>query len=111
MKYLLAVLILSLPTLAVAADGKKVYETNCLSCHGAKGDGKGPAGKYMNPKARDFTAGTSATNKWVDDSVAGITKATKEGLKGTAMPAYNTLSADDLKAVVDYVVTFMPKKK
>ena len=34
--------------------GKTVYTVNCMTCHGEKGDGNGPAGQYMNPKPRDF---------------------------------------------------------
>ena len=111
MKYLLAVLILSFPMMSFAASdaGKKVYTANCVTCHGDKGDGQGPAGKYMNPKPRNFTAGKSATNKWVDLSEKGITTATKNGLKGTGMPGFGHLSDAEIKAVVEYVQTFMKK--
>jgi mono/diheme cytochrome c family protein len=42
---------------ADAAAGKKVYDTNCLSCHGPAGKGDGPVGAALNPKPRDFSAG------------------------------------------------------
>lgn len=29
--------------------GKRLYENNCLSCHGKSGTGDGPAGKNMSP--------------------------------------------------------------
>jgi len=35
-------------------EGKKVYEQVCASCHGSKGDGKGPAGAALIPAPTDF---------------------------------------------------------
>ena len=35
--------------------GKKLYQQNCLACHGNKGDGKGPAGAVLQPPPNDFT--------------------------------------------------------
>ena len=36
----------------VITAGKKVYAAQCLMCHGDKGDGKGPTGKYLKPAPR-----------------------------------------------------------
>ena len=35
-------------------EGKKIYEQVCASCHGGKGDGKGPAGTVLKPPPTDF---------------------------------------------------------
>jgi high-affinity iron transporter len=35
-------------------EGKKVFEQVCASCHGSKGDGKGPAGAALTPPPTDF---------------------------------------------------------
>jgi mono/diheme cytochrome c family protein len=40
---------------ADAAAGKKIYDTNCLSCHGPTGKGDGPVGSALNPRPRDFS--------------------------------------------------------
>jgi mono/diheme cytochrome c family protein len=40
-----------------AAKGKTLYETNCLSCHGATGKGDGPVGAALQPPPRDFSKG------------------------------------------------------
>lgn len=32
-----------------------VYRTNCLSCHGENGDGRGPAAAVLRPPPVDFT--------------------------------------------------------
>jgi mono/diheme cytochrome c family protein len=34
--------------------GKKLYEANCASCHGAGGRGDGPAGKALRPRPADL---------------------------------------------------------
>lgn len=31
-------------------DGRMLYETNCSTCHGATGQGDGPAGTNLNPR-------------------------------------------------------------
>ncbi len=56
----LGALLLLLPGSALAGDaaaGKTVYDTNCLSCHGATGKGDGPVGQALNPRPRDFSTG------------------------------------------------------
>src|SRR5712691_4186284 len=37
------------------ASGKKLFETNCVVCHGPAGRGDGPAGAALNPKPADLT--------------------------------------------------------
>ena len=39
-----------------AANGKKLAETNCVSCHGNGGKGDGPAAAALNPKPADWTS-------------------------------------------------------
>ena len=39
-----------------AAAGKKLAETNCVTCHGASGKGDGPAAAALNPKPADWTS-------------------------------------------------------
>lgn len=41
---------------ASLARGKKLFQANCASCHGAQGKGDGPAGAALNPKPADLAA-------------------------------------------------------
>lgn len=36
--------------------GRKLFQADCVSCHGAQGKGDGPAGKALNPGPADLTA-------------------------------------------------------
>ncbi|MCB9559748.1 MAG: hypothetical protein H6708_05010, partial [Kofleriaceae bacterium] len=41
--------------------GWRLYDQRCLPCHGAAGDGHGPAAPWLWPRPRDLTA---AAYKW-----------------------------------------------
>ncbi len=86
---------------ASAADGKQVWADHCASCHGADGKGQTKMGQKLGVK--DFTdAKVQAAMK--DDA---MTKAVKEGLKDadgkTLMKPFDTLSDDEVKAVIAYI--------
>ena len=79
---------LVLPQLALA-DGAATYKAKCAMCHGPEGQGKvGPALK-----------GTSLT---ADQIVDLLTKG-DDGKKPPHKKALSGLSADDAKAVADFV--------
>jgi mono/diheme cytochrome c family protein len=40
----------------VVAQGKKVAQVNCVTCHGAGGKGDGAAAAALNPKPADWTS-------------------------------------------------------
>lgn len=40
----------------IIADGKKIYESACWTCHGMDGRGDGPASKELKPKPADHTS-------------------------------------------------------
>lgn len=39
-----------------AKEGKSVYTENCLSCHGIKGEGNGPAAAALSPKPKNLAS-------------------------------------------------------
>jgi len=68
-------ILLALTGVARADDGAVLYDRLCLACHGAKGDGRGPAAPWLWPRPRDLTTGelkwqdAAATIRW---GVAGV---------------------------------------
>jgi len=88
---------------ASAADGKANWDSLCAKCHGADGKGQTKMGQKLG--AKDFSdAKVQADLK--DDAAF---KAIKEGLKDqdgkTLMKPFDTLSDDEIKALVQYVRT------
>lgn len=79
------------------ARGAVVYSENCLSCHGAQGQGNGPVGITLLPRPVNFTA--------MQPDTARITKVLSEGIAGTSMAAWPKLSPPDKQAVTAFVRT------
>lgn len=80
--------------------GGALYESRCQFCHGVGGDGNGPAGSALNPKAADFTD----PDFWKDTNNEKIARTIMSG-HGRGMPAF-TFSPEDIKAVIDYIAHF-----
>ncbi|MEW5853624.1 MAG: cytochrome c [Myxococcota bacterium] len=101
---------LLVPVLALAAPpqkspellgkGKTSFTTNCVLCHGEKGDGNGPAGAQMNPKPRDFSDVKSYKNGSKPEQ---IFKTLAEGIPGSAMVPFAHLSEEERWALAYYV--------
>lgn len=78
------------------AQGKKVAEVNCASCHGAGGKGNGVAAAALNPRPADWT---SAKVQAESDGEIFWKISTGRG----AMPAWKHLPENDRWALVRYV--------
>jgi mono/diheme cytochrome c family protein len=96
------------PTPDAIAAGKKIYDAQCVNCHGeiGKGDGKMAASITTGPKPSDLT-----DKEWKHGSSDGeIFTLIKEGSKGTGMRGYaSKLKDDDIWNVVNYLRTLGPK--
>jgi mono/diheme cytochrome c family protein len=105
-------LLVLLPCIALPEEkGKILYDQWCASCHGEKGDGRGPAADFVWPKPRDFTKGTykfKSTGSGEPPVDSDILRTIKEGNPGTSMPAWKRFSDDEVKALVAYVKQFSP---
>jgi mono/diheme cytochrome c family protein len=76
--------------------GEKVAKTNCMSCHGAKGKGDGPAAVALNPKPADWTS-----QKVQAESDGEIFWKISNG-RG-AMPPWKHLAENDRWALIRYI--------
>lgn len=93
------------------AKGETHYKTLCVSCHGEKGDGNGPAGAALTPKPTSFTDPANA-DRLTEDYVY---KMVKEGGaangKSPLMVAWaGVLKEDQLRDVTAFVLKFKPAK-
>ena len=88
------------------AHGKQVYERRCLGCHGAKGDGNGPAATFLyNQRPRDFTAAVFKFRLTAEPvpTDGDLLRTISRGVRGTAMPAWYDLPLNDRLAVIQYI--------
>ena len=79
-----------------AAQGKKVADINCASCHGSKGKGDGVAAAALSPKPADWT---SAKVQAESDGEIFWKISTGRG----AMPSWKHLPENDRWALVRYI--------
>lgn len=90
------------------ARGRLIYAVRCATCHGADGDGLGPASLYLEPAPRDFTTGvfkfrTTSHQMPMD---ADLFRSVTAGFPAYGMPSFAYLPAEDRWAVVHFIKTF-----
>lgn len=97
---------LSQPTDSLVEIGKKIFQTTCVSCHGTDGRGDGPASTGLNPSPRNFTS----KEGWVNGpKLTSIYQTLQEGIKGSAMVAYQQFTPTEKFALAHYIrTTFVP---
>lgn len=79
-----------------------LYRAKCASCHGAQGDGDGPAAAKLDPPPINFHDRERAMER----SVYGLFSAITLGVAGTEMRAFDELSAGQRWALAFYVGSF-----
>lgn len=80
--------------------GESFYQGNCATCHGAKGDGKGPRAYFINPKPRNFLEEEA---RRIFNRPA-LYAAIAMGSLGTEMPAWSkVLTEQQMADVAEYV--------
>ena len=118
----LAVALIAIPTTVFAAvpdgvkkdlleKGKKVYFKRCVWCHGIEGGGDGPSADRLFTRPRNFIQGTfkiRTTDSGELPMAADLITTVRNGLQGSAMPAWGEfLSEDEIFAVVEFVKTLV----
>lgn len=83
------------------ARGGALYQAQCGSCHGALGAGDGPLAAQLDPPPVAFTDRQRAGSR----SLLGLYQVISQGMAGTAMPSFDTLSDEDRWALAYFVGT------
>ncbi len=97
---------------ALTEEGRVAYNTYCVGCHGAQGDGKGPAAVFLDPKPRDFQVANykfSSTRSGLLPTDEDLKRTITKGLRGSAMPGWDLLPTRTVDALVVFIKTFSPK--
>jgi mono/diheme cytochrome c family protein len=98
-------------TEAQRESGKNLYLKNCAQCHGEKGDGEGYATPHLYPKPRDFTTGrfkVRTTPSGALPTHQDLVNIIRRGMPYTSMPAWPTLSNQEVSDLAYFITTFSP---
>lgn len=87
--------------------GATLYQTQCASCHGVAGDGRGPDALKLDPPPIDFSDRSRASQR----SVFALQQVISQGLEGTAMQSFSHLPEQDRWALAFQVGTFAYPKQ
>lgn len=81
--------------------GRPLFMRDCAICHGAKGDGRGQRRSGFETPPADFTS-----SAWRErSSAAHVFETIRHGKRGTSMPAWPTLSDDQVADLTAYVLS------
>lgn len=87
------------PNVAAAAS---LYQAQCAACHGAAGKGDGPLAARLQPPPVAFTDKERARQR----STFALYQVISQGLEGTPMPSFSSLSEDDRWALAFFIGQF-----
>lgn len=84
---------------AARVRGRALYRQYCALCHGVGADGRGVRHEGLGSAPADFTRASFSAQTPPARAFAHI----RDGVPGTAMPAWRALSDDEMWALVAYV--------
>jgi mono/diheme cytochrome c family protein len=81
--------------------GRQAFATHCAICHGVAGDGQGARRSAFTRPPRDFT-----DRAWRQSAApARVFTAIRDGVPGTAMPAWRALGDATVADLTAYVLS------
>jgi len=93
------------------ADGKKIYDMNCASCHGATGHGDGAAAAALKPKPRDLSDGKYMKTRTWEELHKVIAEGGANSGFSALMPAWKgALKKPQIDNVLAYVLSLSGTK-
>jgi mono/diheme cytochrome c family protein len=98
-------------TEAQRESGKKTYLKYCSQCHGEKGDGEGYATPHLYPRPRNFTLGKFKVRTTPNGALPthrDLVNIIRRGMPYTSMPAWPTLSDQEVSDLAYFITTFSP---
>jgi mono/diheme cytochrome c family protein len=93
-------------SIAARERGRTLFEANCALCHGVRGDGHGQRREGLDVPPRDFTDPDWRRRT----SPRRIFFAIREGLAGTPMPAWKSLSEQDAWDLTAFLFSIEPRR-
>lgn len=87
------------PSMPDLARGAALYQAQCASCHGANGAGDGALAATLDPKPIAFTDEERARSR----SLMALYQVISQGVDGTSMPAFASLSEHDRWSLAFFV--------
>lgn len=92
--------------------GKRIFESQCMPCHGRNGRGDGEWAGVPKDRPRDLTKGIfkfRTTPMGALPTEADLLRTIRTGISGTMMPTFAQLNDRDLHSLVAYVRGFSPR--
>jgi high-affinity iron transporter len=91
------------------SQGKKLYDQNCVTCHGPKGDGKGQLGTALKPAPSDFT---KPFHQWAfgKGDLKKVFDVITKGIPNSSMVKWDQLPEQERWALVYFVLDFASLK-
>lgn len=81
--------------------GRQLFVEHCALCHGSSGDGHGERSRNLSTAPRDLTA-----TVWQDStSPRRVFYTIREGVPGTAMPSWKSLSPSECWDLTAFVLS------
>ena len=94
----------NLPEAVPTTNGEAIFQDmKCVMCHGYGGNGDGLLSKGLDPKPRNFNSWEQMLIKTDIELYDSI----KNGVEGSAMPAFNYLTDSQIEDLIGYVRSFL----